>query len=475
MREFAPPPTRYSSPSAAQGKPAATPAGRLAHPPPPTRYAVAATAQAKPGAVPRAPVNGPAPGPAHVPPPTRFGPAAAQPKPAAAPPRVIHPPPPNPDAAGTIQPYQVLGPGKLFGAMPARRPWFNYPYAVVAGAQLPAQERRVGIAGEDAFLAAGNPNAAHVQGHGGGMSLRVSDTCQMAIEDSDLGQRQPKTFYLAAALLATSNLALQNANSGIQLAPTGQNITILTGWQGQQILQGVTVTYLNHLSPDQLPQNCNDIAGRISGNAFTTHAGGDQTLRAREQLSGAADGQMSVSQVRSYVRKHGNAGTRWNRTLANAHLNQFANPGIGESYMISTTDTFGRRDMIQQELAELEAKRQDEGLTWRERLHAYWLQREFNNSPAPAVGPHGGTFVMDYQSGQNRELNWTYHFAGVVAQSGSDVVTVENYARGDNRQANPDPRWYFQMYGQAKSGQSFHEAHKAQQAYSNPITVAVRR
>lgn len=63
---------------------------------------------------------------------------------------------------------------------------------------------------------------------------------------------------------------------------------------------------------------------------------------------------------------------------------------------------------------------------------------------------------------------------GVVASSGNDTITLENYARGDKRKNKFDPRWYFQMYGR-NSGQSFHEQHAATSEYSNALTVVARQ
>jgi hypothetical protein len=88
--------------------------------------------------------------------------------------------------------------------------------------------------------------------------------------------------------------------------------------------------------------------------------------------------------------------------------------------------------------------------------------------------PNGKSRIRDYETGLDRDVSWSYHFGGVVARSGGDRVTLENYARGDNRQDNPDPRWYFQMYGE-KEGQSFHEFHKGKAEYANPITISVSK
>jgi hypothetical protein len=89
--------------------------------------------------------------------------------------------------------------------------------------------------------------------------------------------------------------------------------------------------------------------------------------------------------------------------------------------------------------------------------------------------PNADHNVHDYKSGVDRGLGWSFHFGGVVARSGKDRITLENYARGDNRgDVRADPRWYFQMYGQTQ-GQSFHEFHEAKGEYSNPVTVKLHK
>lgn len=72
---------------------------------------------------------------------------------------------------------------------------------------------------------------------------------------------------------------------------------------------------------------------------------------------------------------------------------------------------------------------------------------------------------------------WNYHWAAVIMKTGSDNVSLENYATGmmDN---NKD--WSFQMYGGAQaegSGQTFHEQHRDDHAQhgDTPITIAAAR
>lgn len=67
---------------------------------------------------------------------------------------------------------------------------------------------------------------------------------------------------------------------------------------------------------------------------------------------------------------------------------------------------------------------------------------------------------------------WNFHWGGVVARSGGDVVTLENYATGVPNEQNS--AWEHQMYG-SKDGQSFHDYHKATKQHGDaPITMRVR-
>lgn len=296
----------------------------------------------------------------------------------------------------------------------------------------------------------------------GGVRLRVSDDYNMAIEDSDLSQRQPKHFFLTTALMTQANQALTNAGSLVRLAQSGGQIRILTGWWGTKILDRVTAVLASTASPDTLPQNCNLIAESVTGRQNMEQRGMGAVSAAKTALLGNGD-DLTEREVEDYVKRFRDAGTRWN--FSGVSANQFANPDIGESYMIVTLSPSDEYD----EYIRLSENFNRHSEVERTRYRA--LEARLTDILALRNG--GAATVRDYESGLDRVLNWSYHFAGVVARSGGDSVTLENYARGDNRQGNPDPRWYFQMYSQTNSGQSFHEAHKAQNAYANPLTVKV--
>ena len=83
----------------------------------------------------------------------------------------------------------------------------------------------------------------------------------------------------------------------------------------------------------------------------------------------------------------------------------------------------------------------------------------------------GGATHPDLAEG---EMTWNFHWAGVVMKSGSDSMTLENYAVGDYEAQNTE--WVYQLYGVGKkAGQSFHEQHKDvhKQHGESPTTMAM--
>ncbi len=340
-----------------------------------------------------------------------------------------------------VQRFKVLGPEKLMGAEPpyGSLPWFGYPYAVVNGASMAAQAPAVGVGGGDEFLTQANGNVANVVNRGlGTLLLRVSNDDSMAIEESNLTNRQPKVFYATTAVVNQSNLDLANRNSSFRLATGGQHVTILTGWSGgaaiRKQLYAVTPQRLvaNVLgAPDTAPQNCNAIASEVTGIFNIGQSGETQGIASVNRFLGFQGDRpdwrdLQETDVERYARSRNDKRKR-REALG---INEYADPEVGDAYMIFTN---GRG--VQQ--------------------------------------PNGTSRVRDYVSGEDRDLGWNYHFGGVVAKSGGNAVTLENYARGDMRVGNADPRWYFQMYGKG-AGQSFHAQFEAKRDYANPITVAIK-
>lgn len=331
-----------------------------------------------------------------------------------------------------VQPFKVLGSSQLLDRMPAKRPWFGYPYAVVERADFPVQvHQRRARHGQEFLNRRGGADVEFTDT--GAMRLRVSDDNQMAIEDSNLENRQPKAFYASHSVIAAANTQLQHVQSQFQLKEKGQSIRILPGWTGSLVLYKVEPQYLmggKKKNPNWAPQNCNDMAQQVTGMGALGITGGGQSSRVASRIAGFGDRPQDAREDALLAGHYVRGTTPYKARTQRA--NEYALPDVGDAYMIATQATGG---------------------------------------PSPKGAAYSR--VHDIESGEDRDVAWSYHFAGVVAQSGNDRVTLENYARGDDRQQGADPRWYFQMYG-TSSGQTFHEQNKATKQYANPATISIR-
>lgn len=342
----------------------------------------------------------------------------------------------------SIQPYVVLGPGKIWNTEPDSRPYGGYPYILRGTASFKAQDRGKSRS-ESKFLE--NKNQAALKNASGNFSIRLSDDHQMAIEHSNLSSRQPKRIYLSDDVFRAANQALGSAGSKLKLVKTGKkSLTVVRGWgwylsSGDYRLFEVEPVF-DSQTPDRLPQNCNDFAAKIVGKSWS-----QGPTSAYNQMLTVLGKQRRESISRTDLENY--AGGEYEEELGSAGLNEAAQPEIGQAFMIaSLTEAISIYDEAQKALRvgneNLGKKlmKQAESKTW-----------------------------TDYFDGKKKTLDWPYHYAAVVAVSGNDRITLENYARGDQRKEQPDPRWYFQMYG-GKVGQSFHEANLGS-SYVNPITM----
>jgi hypothetical protein len=97
-----------------------------------------------------------------------------------------------------------------------------------------------------------------------------------------------------------------------------------------------------------------------------------------------------------------------------------------------------------------------------------------------SLGQRGGDGrFLDRATGTRRTPKWTQHWGGVIAKSGGDTVTFENYARNQEDRDNPDgreanvaeTRGFFRMVG-SKAGQTWHDQQKAD--FVNPLSTVYR-
>jgi hypothetical protein len=360
--------------------------------------------------------------------------SAAQPPPSVQQPKIqqpkvtnplpAHQAPVNPNSAqpGIAQPYSVVPNDRIHTKMPAKRPWFGYPFVVRGkGASFEAQQQNKLKNGNEYLRRTGTDNVNVKEPGWSTLSLRVSDDGNMAIEDSDLTNRQPKTFYATAAVIAASNQKLNEVGSIVTLQQSAEAIRVVTGWRGEpKVLYRVVPQFS---APPQ--QNCNNIAEQVTG-AFLDARGPTALMTTVHRLFDGQKGD-NLERAEDYVGIANNAPGRLRRLGANEH----ARAGVGEAYMIASLG---------------KPEKQKGKFAW----------------------------IRDLRTNELRKIGWPYHYGGVIAKSGHDTITLENYARGDNRKNQYDPRWYFQMYGRS-SGQSFHAQHAQNGQHSNAITVVARQ
>src|SRR5262245_37683383 len=179
-------------------------------------------------------------------------------------------PPVHRPSDSSIQPYFIIRPEYLFetsaveGVATARQQ--REPYAIIGGGTFKGQQLRENndFLGQDRTKAEIHPAA--------NMSLRVSDDGEMAIEDSDLKNRQPKQFYATAQVITSATKRLTKIDSAVGLKQKERTITVVTA-EGEKKLHAVAPTF-GTLHPNELPQYCNVLAGKVTGlKGFDSYVG----------------------------------------------------------------------------------------------------------------------------------------------------------------------------------------------------------
>jgi hypothetical protein len=430
--------------------------------------------------------------------------------------------------------------------------------------QLLAQELdSAGVRGEDDFLS--SEHLARVAAASGKTQLRVSDDGQMAIEHSDLSQRQAKCFFATKSVIDAGNEALDAGKGMVRLATTGQTIQVPYKSGQVKLLQVVpravdaiwpgpdgsesSEARQQRIAAIQFSQNCNDIAQQISGlvqlrdSRLNVESVLSLTGMERERfyadLRKAEDANKGVRENLVQQRVSSNAAViearQWverleprlrnlQATLRSTRASSSAYWQGLASYMVGWGDTYtqeiSRLETLIEQLRRFlqhyrDIESNEENKT-RSEVALDNTVKKIQQSPVWNLAERYVKLINDQPSLKERNLNefaragvgdvyqishlatsdnllredlalhdfargrsvpptnWSWHFATVVAVSGPDRITLENYARGDMRQSGPDPRWYFQMYG-SQRGQSFHEETARSGTYANPVTVVHRR
>lgn len=334
-----------------------------------------------------------------------------------------------------------------------------------------AQELRRTQNGRDTFLSNEHGKANLRIDHK--VNLRVSDTGDLAIEDGG-DKREAKIFYGTTAIQTASNQILQKIGSPIRLGINPSATVTVSSATGQHktlyAIYPIDVINKKIGEDIRVPERCNEAGPHILNTC------NDQWLKPKLNQHGWADGikdmhtNEAIFRILDYFRKIKEQSDFDKRHPIYSSLKKFFTKKT-EQQEIETYRTILDRT-FKDDLASI--------LPYAESMKTGDLQnitREIgiNQFCEPKVGEmlsirsisaekdkrtvETDEYVMDRSTDTEIKNPFPYHFASVIAQSGSDYITMENYARReDGTVSAEDPRYFFQMYGLAK--QSFHEVMK---------------
>jgi hypothetical protein len=389
----------------------------------------------------------------------------------AAPPRAL----PPQTRSRVAQPYFVIPPNRVLESKDRIHKKTKMPVAIIRGENsFPSQ-----IAVEGSFLKDGKPDKVNAVLNSN-VSVRVSDNGEMAIQDSTLVHNQPKAFYASATVIAASRSGLQGVNSNIELQQTSdkQMRVLLSPTDEHTLHRVVPKNGKNSFWDFTAPQNCQNMASNVTGRSS------DQQMVVRSGIPAARD----LSPTLGYQLK-ATVVDEIHKAIAEIVADRMGTKTSDASLFGTATETamqwndngVGQRNAVNQIAKEyVEALGNMTPTEARRELGALGINQYAIASVGEAYVTHSIAVednkgkIKDFATRRSFVPKWSYHFAGVVARSGNDTVTLENYARGGEGIGNvgSDPRWYFQMYGSG-TGQSFHEASVQTGGFANPITMVV--
>jgi hypothetical protein len=389
----------------------------------------------------------------------------------AAPP-VYRPVPPAPRRAAAIQPYFVIPANRIFSSEDQIHKKIKSPVAVIGGQRNFPSQVKVG----NDFLEEGSVDSVNLSVKQAA-DLRVSDDGEMAIQDSDLSVRQPKTFYASATVFSNSQQQLQNAGSNLELMTTDKQLTIH--------LDDTRVKTLNQVIPKNggdsylkytAPQNCQNMATYVTGQRSDTR----MVTPSGQAVPGFTPTVIDEIHyaIAEYVAKQLGTSTSKDSRFDDAILGPLDKTGPDDHRKKQAVDAIAK-DYVDalKKMNQTDVQRELKALRINEYAIASVGQAYVTHTIAEPEeqGKHQGK-ITDLETGRKFTPQWAYHFAAVVARSGNDTVTMENYARGGEGtlgNVGADPRWYFQMYGGGE-GQSFHEASIRSGGFANPMTMVLQ-
>jgi hypothetical protein len=380
---------------------------------------------------------------------------------------------------GAPQAQRTLAPGQIQRYM-IQTP---NPNDVKGGTQFQAQELDANTGAFTNLQGANTP------------PLRVSEDGKMAIEDSDLTNRQPKVFYALSSVISSSNSLLKKVKSKYILYVSDRKALTVNDAAGHP-------HQLDQIMPREVKKSESGIMGafrRKFKGAQYENQGLGMTVEATCVAVGEAimgkkmDFMLPILQkrlpkgdpflyeyrvARYMVERHttnektakgnmntGNLATAMD-TIASAYSNLLTtNPGAAAAIA---------QDIGINEYADPKVGQAFQTITMGDPNANPGGVSDFGADPTGNTRVKLTTPDTTRPSGIRRDA-WGNHVGAVVAKSAGNMVTLENYARSheEGKLGGSDPRYYFQMYGpKTKPAQSWHSAWVGSGTpLINPITM----
>jgi hypothetical protein len=274
-------------------------------------------------------------------------------------------------------------------------------------------------------------------------NLMISDNLDLAIE----AEVESKFFFATSERIKEANAALKG---GIELKATDKYLAINSDGGVKKLFQVQASVPTNKKSRGKegkglkmkIPQRCNEMADFVTGKkgGVDFMAG----LQVYEQLANILSGITKIN-----------------------YSEQFATikPKIGSAE--------GNKEYLEI-TGHMEEKFKEVNIPTNEVSINELMQRFKINE---YIDPNIGDVITTYGVGTEEErkaadksTTFGYHFGSVVAKSGSDYITLENYARRDpevkeQTASSNDPLFFFKMYGNHESANSWHEKSLATGAF----------
>jgi Domain of unknown function (DUF4157) len=281
----------------------------------------------------------------------------------------------------------------------------------------------------EGFYAPGDvprPNLVHTSN----AALLVSDNLDLAIESTT---GEAKHFFADTTRFKEANAALQGK---VYLEQTNRYLWIDTPGRKEKLfeVQPVVGDGKQHGLDVRTPQRCNEMAEFVSGK-YGLEFGA--TMQANELIADVLTRATGVD---------------WNaRRREKARFSTHEEVKAYGAFLDIMVVEFQRC-----------LKDDDISVQMEAALNDLLTNRRLDPELGSAITTVGlSTTEQEKQAKAEGQDFFLYHFATVVAKSGQDFVTMENYARRDKRITTTlsagDPLFFFKMYGRAEAGQTWHQ------------------